>query len=226
MIEFIFMLTHNDATVGNALSVLDDVSGSGLRYIGFKDVGASEEALREITAASHDVGLEVMLEIVSVDADDEMRSLRNACAIGVDWVLGGTHPDVGVDVLQGTGIRYCPFPGIIEGHPSVLKGDVKHIADHARSLTSMPGIHGVDLLAYRHPSADPLELTRAVVDASAGPVIVAGSIATLEQIEQLDRVGAWGFTVGGAVFEKRFPGGESVREQVETVLAAVDATPA
>jgi hypothetical protein len=226
VIEFVFMLTHNDATVEHALSVVDEVSGSSLRYIGFKDVGVSEAVLREITTAAHEAGLEVMLEIVATDAEDELRSLRNARAIGVDWVLGGTQHDAGIAELQGTGIRYCPFPGIVEEHPSVLKGEVMQIAEHARTLTSTPGVHGVDLLAYRHRTADPLVLTRAVVDASAGPVIVAGSIATLEQIEQLDRTGAWGFTVGGAVFERRFPGGGSIRDQVETVLAAVDATPA
>ena len=41
MINFVFMLTHNDATVPNALEVLEELRGSGLRYVGFKDVGAS-----------------------------------------------------------------------------------------------------------------------------------------------------------------------------------------
>jgi DhnA family fructose-bisphosphate aldolase class Ia len=226
VIEFVFMLTHNDATVADARAVVDEVDGTGLRYIGFKDVGASVETLRDVTAAAHHAGLEVMLEIVTTNADDEARSLRNAHDIGVDWVLGGTHPDLGADALRGSGILYCPFPGIVTGHPSVLGGDLEHVAQHARALTAAPGVHGVDLLAYRHHSVDPLALTRAVVDAADGPVIVAGSIATLEQVEQLERAGAWGFTVGGAVFEHRFPGGESVRAQVETILRAADATPA
>ena len=50
MIEFIFMLTHNDATVPNALEVLTDVQDAGLRYIGFKDVGQSPEVLTELQA--------------------------------------------------------------------------------------------------------------------------------------------------------------------------------
>jgi hypothetical protein len=223
--EFIFMLTHNDSTVENAVQVIDELRGCGLRYIGFKDVGASAELLREITGLAHELEMEVMLEIVTTSGDDEVRSLENALAIGVDWVLGGTHPERGVDILGG-GVRYCPFPGVVEGHPSVLKGSPEQIAEHARELTATPGIHGVDLLAYRHVDADPLALTRAVVDATTGPVIVAGSIATLEQIEQLDRAGAWGFTIGGAIFESRLPGPPSVRGQIETVLAAVDPAPA
>jgi hypothetical protein len=30
--------------------------------------------------------------------------------------------------------------------------------------------------------------------------------------------GAWGFTIGGAIFEERLPGAPSVREQVARVL--------
>lgn len=226
MIEFIFMLTHNDATVENALEVLDEVSGSGLRYIGFKDVGASPALLRDVASTAHDAGMEVMLEIVTTSVDDELQCLRNACELGVDWILGGTSPHLGTEILRDSGIRYCPFPGTIEGHPSVLKGDPERIAAHARELTATDGIHGVDLLAYRHDGTDPLALTQRVVAAADGPVIVAGSIATLEQIESLERAGAWGFTIGGAIFEGRLPGDRSIRAQVETVLGAVDATPA
>lgn len=226
MIEFIFMLTHNDATVENAREVLEEVSGSGLRYIGFKDVGAPPALLRDVTSGAHDAGMEVMLEIVATSADDELRSLSNAPEIGVDWVLGGTNPAAGVEILSGTGVRYCPFAGTVEGHPSVLKGDPERIAEHARELTATDGVHGVDLLAYRHASADAIALTERVVAASHGPVIVAGSIATLAQIERLEHAGAWGFTIGGAIFEGRLPGGDSISAQVEAVLGAVEPTPA
>ncbi len=79
-------------------------------------------------------------------------------------------------------------------------------------------LHGVDLLTYRHATADPAALTRAVVDASAGPVIAAGSVVTDEQIRLLAAAGAWGFTIGGAIFERRLPGGDSVAGQVSAVL--------
>ena len=77
---------------------------------------------------------------------------------------------------------------------------------------------GLDLLAYRHQTADPAELTRAVVRAASGPVIAAGSVASTVQIETLDGAGAWGFTIGGAIFEGRLPGGPSVAGQVAEVL--------
>jgi hypothetical protein len=220
MINFIFMLTHSDATVPNALEVLEQLRDSGLRYIGFKDVGAGVEQLTEVAGAAHEQGLEVMLEVVSTSPEDERRSLEAALPIGVDWVLGGTHPEVGTEILGGTDVRYCPFPGTVVGHPSVLEGRIEEIAEDTRRLTRTPGIDGVDLLAYRHATADVEALTHAVVAASDGPVIAAGSVVDFEQIEMLARAGAWGFTIGSAIFEGKLPGGPDLAGQVRAVLDA------
>jgi hypothetical protein len=220
MINFVFMLTHNDATVPNALEVLEELRGSSLRYVGFKDVGASVEQLTEVADAAHDQGLEVMLEVVSTSPEEERRSLEAAVPIGVDWVLGGTNADVGTEILGGAEVRYCPFPGTVVGHPSVLRGTVEDIAADAHRLTRTPGVDGVDLLAYRHASADVGALTRAVVNASAGPVIAAGSVVDFDQIRLLEQAGAWGFTIGSAIFEGKLPGAPDVAAQVRAVLDA------
>jgi hypothetical protein len=225
VIEFVFMLTHHDRTVDRPLDVYDSIRDCGLRYVGFKDVGASVGELREVCARAHADGLDVMLEVVSVSKEDELNSIGAAAEIGVDWVLGGTHPRDGLAVLAGTKARYCPFPGTVVGHPSVLLGEIDEIAESARVITGLDGVHGLDLLAYRHPTADAAALTRAVVQASAGPVIAAGSVASLEQIAALEAAGAWGFTIGGAIFESRLPGGPSVDGQIRQVLAAAAASP-
>jgi hypothetical protein len=220
MIEFVFMLTHHDRTVDRPVEVYDSIRDCGLRYVGFKDIGASVAELREVCDQAHADGLEVMLEVVSVSKEDELRSIAAAGEIGVDWVLGGTHPRDGLAVLAGSKAKYCPFPGTVVGHPSVLHGEIAEIAESAREITAMDGVHGLDLLAYRHPTADVGALTRAVVQASAGPVIAAGSVASVAQIETLDAAGAWGFTIGGAIFEGRLPGGPSIAEQIRQVLTA------
>jgi hypothetical protein len=219
MIEFVFMLTHHDRTVDGALEVYEQTRGSGLRYVGLKDVGATPDVLAELTRTARSDGLEVMLEVVSTSAEDELRSLHAAAEIGVDWVLGGTHAEDGAAILRGTGIKYCPFPGQVIGHPSELDGDLPEIAEHARSLTALDGVHGLDLLAYRHRRVDPVALTRAVVEAADGPVIVAGAITSPAQILDVAAAGAWGFTIGGAIFEDRLPGAPGVAGQVAGVLS-------
>ena len=220
MIEFIFMLTRDDVTVADAREVLASVRDTGLRYVGFKDIGPPPEVLADVTTAAHAAGMEVMLEVVSTSREDELASLRAALDIGVDWVLGGTHAEEGARVLAGGDVRYCPFPGAVTGHPSVLSGEIDDIAADAARLCAIDGVHGVDLLAYRHRTADVAALTGAVAGAIEGPVIAAGSIASVEQIADLAQAGAWGYTIGSAIFEGRLPGGPSVAGQVAAVLAA------
>jgi hypothetical protein len=223
VIEFVFMLTHHDQTVDNAADVYQQVAACGLRYIGFKDIGLPVSELREVCARAHGDGLEVMLEVVSTTREEELRSVAAAGEIGVDWLLGGTHPEDGLKILggqDGSRPRYCPFPGTVVGHPSILRGEIAEIAESARRITALDGVFGLDLLAYRHQSADAAELTRAVVRAASGPVIAAGSVASTEQIRALDQAGAWGFTIGGAIFEGRLPGGPSIAGQVREVLRA------
>ena len=220
MIEFVFMLTHHDRTVDDPADVYEQVRGCGLRYVGFKDIGVPVTELREVCARAHADGLEVMLEVVSTTREEELRSVVASAEIGVDWLLGGTHPQDVLRVLAGGAARYCPFPGTVVGHPSILQGEIGEIAESARRITGLDGVFGLDLLAYRHQNADPAELTRAVVQAASGPVIAAGSVASTSQIRALDQAGAWGFTIGGAIFEGRLPGGPSIAGQVKEVLRA------
>jgi hypothetical protein len=218
--EFIFMLTRDDRTVANAFDAYDEVRDTDLRYIGFKDIGLSVDRLAELAARMRADGREVMLEVVSEAAEDEIRSIRAAIDVGVDWVLGGTHPEAALPALEGRSLRYCPFPGRVIGHPSLLRGTIEEIAESARTLTAMPGVHGLDLLAYRFDGPVD-ELVPAVVAASSGPVIAAGSVDSLERIRALQAGGVWGFTIGGAIFDGRLPGGPGLAGQVREVLAAI-----
>jgi 2-keto-3-deoxy-6-phosphogluconate aldolase len=224
MINFVFMLTHSDSTIDDALDYVETLADTGLRYIGFKDVGATPERQKAIAQAARDAGFETMLEVVSVTQEDEVHSVHAALDAGVDWVLGGTHSDVALPLLKGSQVKYCPFPGRVVGHPSVLKGSIEEIADHAAALTSLPGVYGLDLLAYRHQSVNIEDLTRAVVNASAGPVIAAGSVVDDHQIRLLASAGAWGFTIGSAIFDNLFPGAPDVAAQVRHVLDVASST--
>ncbi|HET7168257.1 MAG TPA: hypothetical protein VFI69_03575 [Candidatus Limnocylindrales bacterium] len=218
MPEFIFMLTHHDRTLEDALDVYDGIRDMPLRYVGFKDVGVPHDTLRELARRMHSDGREVMLEVVSERAEDELRSVATACDIGVDWVLGGTHPDEALDAIGTTDVRYCPFPGRVIGHPSLLRGTHEEIAASARELTARDGVHGLDLLAYRY-DGDVEAMTAKVIAAASGPVIAAGSVDSVERIRTLGRLGAWGFTIGGAIFEGRLPTGPSVRDQLALAIA-------
>jgi hypothetical protein len=221
--NFVFMLTHGDRTVGHAAEIVPTLADTGLRYIGFKDVGADLSRQRELTSLAHDAGFEVMLEVVSTSKEDELSSLHSAAKAGVDWVLGGTHGADTADLLPD-GVRYCPFPGRVVDHPSVLHGTIDEIAADAERLTALDHVTGLDLLAYRHPTADPTDLIREVVRRSSGPVIVAGSIASIDRAIAVSKAGAWGYTIGSAIFDSLLPGAPSIADQVRHVLEATDAS--
>ena len=218
MPEFVFMLTHEDRTVENAFEVYEEVWGAeGLRYVGFKDVGLPFGRLKELAETVHAGGHEVMLEVVSEREEDELRSARAALELGVDYLLGGTSAAKVVDIIEGAGILYYPFPGRIVGHPSLLRGTIEEITSSARRLAEMDGVDGLDLLAYRF-DGDVGALARGVVGAVDVPVIAAGSVDSEERIRHLAEAGVWGFTVGSAVFEGRFGG--SPAEGVKRILSA------
>jgi NAD(P)H-dependent flavin oxidoreductase YrpB (nitropropane dioxygenase family) len=61
-------------------------------------------------------------------------------------------------------------------------------------------------------------LIRAVVERSSGPVIVAGSIASVDRAVAVSDAGAWGYTIGSAIFDGLLPGAPSIADQVRRVL--------
>lgn len=216
--EFIFMLTHDDQTVSDALDVYRQIRSTPLRLVGFKDVGASREQLKRLTDLMHEDGRNVFLEVVSVSREAELASVSTALEIGVDFLLGGTNHTEVLDLIGGSGVRYYPFPGTVVGHPSRLEGSIEEISAHAKRLVEMDGVEGLDLLAYRHIEADPVALTRSVVDSCGAPVIAAGSVDSEKRIVDLASAGAWAFTIGGAIFEGRLDGAPSIPAQVEWAL--------
>lgn len=205
--RFIFMLTRADRTVPDARRHVETALAAGIRDIGFKDIGLPLAELRGLAAAIHAGGATSYLEVVSLDAASELASARAACDLGVHHLMGGTRAAEVLPILSGSAIRYLPFPGRIEGHPSRLCGTAAEIADGAAALAAHPGVHGLDLLAYRAALPDIPGLVAAVTAAAAPkPVIVAGSVDTPARIAAVAAAGAAGFTIGTAALDGAFPG--------------------
>ncbi|ACI52042.1 conserved hypothetical protein [Gluconacetobacter diazotrophicus PA1 5] len=219
--DFIFMLTRHDRTVENAADLVQTARAAGVRHIGFKDIGLPFAALQVLARTIRQAGAKIYLEVVSLDRESELRSVRAGIALGVDYLLGGTHVDDVLPLLDGTTIRYYPFPGRITGHPSILEGTEAEIVRSAVDLASRPGVHGLDLLAYRFAGEVP-NLMRRVCEAVADkPVIVAGSLDRAERIRAAASAGAAGFTVGTAAFDGAFPASPDLAGQIghiQTIL--------
>jgi hypothetical protein len=224
--DFIFMLTRQDRTVEDCLDLVELIRPLRLRHIGFKDVGVSSHVLARLSDAIRAAGATSYMEVVSPDPGDCLRAARLARELGVDRLLGGTQVDEILEVLDGSGTSYFPFPGRPIGHPTQLAGTPQEIEADCRAFVAK-GCPGVDLLAYRATEADALDLVAASRRGlgEAGYLIVAGSINSRQRIRALRAAGADAFTIGSAVFDGSFcPSKGSILSQLEGILEACAAT--
>jgi hypothetical protein len=218
--EFIFMFTRDDQTVEDCLEIFDFIRDIGVEHLGFKDVGVARETLVALNDRIKASGGISYMEVVSTTSEACLNSARAAVEIGVDRLLGGTEAKAMLEVLQGSGITYFPFPGRPEGHPTQLGGTPEQVAADCRRFEAL-GCAGVDLLAYRATEADPLKLVRAARQALEGELIVAGSVGTRARVRELAEAGVDAFTVGSAAFDGSFsPRKGSLRSQLSDILAA------
>jgi hypothetical protein len=220
--DFIFMLTRQDRTVPDCLEVLSRIAPLGLRHIGFKDIGADDATLRALNARIKIMGAQSYLEVVATSPEAALNSARIAAAIGVDHLLGGTQVAETLLLLQGTSVKYYPFPGTPVGHPTRLGGDVALIATHTADCIAH-GCAGVDLLAYRALDADPIALATAARAALGHKkLICAGGVDSPARIAALRAAGADAFTVGSAVFDDAFaPHKPGLLSQLQEILSCV-----
>jgi len=203
--DFIFMLTRSDRTIPDAHERVLDALSAGVRHIGFKDIGLESGSLRRLVDRIRAAGAKLYLEIVSLDRQSEEASARAAVELGVDVLMGSTHPQVVMPILAGTGIKYFPFPGKVVGHPSVLAGSTRDVVESASQLAALDGVHGLDLLAYRFQGDVPDLISQVCRAIAPKPVVVAGSIDRPERIAAIMAAGAAGFTVGTAALDGLFP---------------------
>jgi hypothetical protein len=217
--DFIFMLTRNDATVGHCLAVLDDIAPLGLRHIGFKDIGADLATLRTLNRRIKESGAVSYLEVVATTDEAALNSARMAVDIGVDRLLGGKLVRQTLEILQGSAIAYYPFPGRPTGHPTKLGGTPADIeADCAAYIGA--GCAGADLLAYRATESDPLALVRAArVGLGSKTLICAGGVDSPARIAALREAGCDAFTVGSAAFDLAFSEAADLTGQIRDIFA-------
>lgn len=215
--KFIFMLTRDDVTVADAMSIYREAAKTDVEYIGFKDIGLPLEQMKQLVAAIHADGRRAMLEVVSISGEAELRSTRAAIELGVDHLIGGTRWKEVSPLIGDTGILYAPYVGRPVGHPAKLQGSVTEIVGQAKSMEGH--VDGINLLAYRHETLDGAELAAALLPSIGVPLICAGSVDSLQRVADLSRIGVWAFTIGTAILEGVMVPGASVAGQIQAVLA-------
>ena len=219
--KLILMFTHNDMTVPDAIGYFKKVKDLPVDFFGFKEAGLSREKMNELNQEIHEAGFKTFLEIVEYEEDKILGPAEMAMEMGFDYLMGTVYFPSIWNVISRE-IKYFPFCGKIYDRPSILDGSIEEITSDAKKIASQ-GVHGFDLLAYRYKYPDKVnDLVLALKDAVDLPIVSAGSINSFKRLQETIDQEVWGFTIGGAFFEKTFVPESSYRDNVISVLEKLD----
>jgi 2,4-dienoyl-CoA reductase-like NADH-dependent reductase (Old Yellow Enzyme family) len=215
------MFTQNDVTVPNAIEVFEQVKNLPVDYFGFKEIGLSPDKMKLLNDKIHKAGFKSFLEVVEYDEDKIAEPAKMAINMSFDYLMGTIYYSSIWDIIDKK-IKYFPFCGKIYDRPSVLDGTIDEIIADAKKIEKA-GANGFDLLAYRYKYSGKVnELVLAVKNAVDIPIVSAGSINSFDRLQQTIDQGVWGFTIGGAFFEKKFVPDGSYRDNVIAVLKKLE----
>lgn len=210
------MLTRNDRTIADARDVYAAVADVGIRHVGCKDVGLSRHELAGLLDDIRARGHTSYLEVVSETEEATLASARVATELRPDCLIGGTLIEPVQEITRDTGIRFFPYIGRVVGHPCLLRGTIEEIARDARRAEKL-GVDGINLLAYRY-EGDVEALLDGVLEATALPVIAAGSVDSLQRVRSLVERRVWGFTIGTAALDRKLVPEAPLTGQLQAVL--------
>ncbi|MGY5060716.1 nitronate monooxygenase [Streptomyces sp. 900105755] len=216
--HFVLMLTDRDVTIPDAVEVYSALRIPELRHVAFKDVGADPQMLRDLTGAAHADGRSVLLELADMSDRGQSKGLQLAVDLGVDSVVATWRAETAAALNREDAPAYWPFVGTLTGSPLELLSGPAELAAIAKELDDTPGVRGAVLMPYRQHRHQPSALLRDVTAATGLPVLVAGGVAGAEQIEDVMRAGAWGFTMGSALLHGREDAPSLVGRRVRNVL--------
>ncbi len=211
----VIMLTYNDVTVKDAMEVFQECKDIDVKHWGFKNVGLPKDQMKAVATAMKEAGKETFLEVVTYDEESCLDGAKTAVECGFDCLMGTLYFESVHNYLKEHGVEYMPFVGKVSGSPSILEGTNEEIIEDAKNMMAK-GIKGFDILAYRHV-VDGEKLARDFCKAVDAKICIAGSINSFGRIDTMFDIGPWGFTMGSALFDKKFVADGSFRENLIAV---------
>jgi uncharacterized protein related to proFAR isomerase len=212
------METYNDMTKADAVSVYKEIRNTNVKFIGFKDIGLPITKLKKLHTMMKKDGRTTFLEVVSASEKETMQSTKVALDFGVDYLIGGTYIDAILPLIKNKKIKYFPYVGKIIDHPCKLRGSIEEIVNDTKKVKEK-GILGINLLAYRY-NGDVDKLIEKVSTVGL-QMIVAGSIDSYERVRKMKDMNIWAFTIGGAIFDKKFVSNGSLKDNINAVLKEI-----
>lgn len=212
MLKMIVMLTKDDCTVANAVEILDSIAHTGIKHVGFKDVGIDVSEMKKLMRIIRTHDMKAYFETVQLTKEKTLSSVDLALELGADYLMGGKFAESVMPKLSGEKISYYPYIGNIHDHPCLMCGSLDYIKAELMRYEDL-GVDGTTILAYRYQNGieELLELYKKV---ARKPCIVAGDVDSIDKIRHLYEIQVEAFTIGTALFNCNFISGKSVLEQI------------
>ena len=214
--NFIVMLTWHDKTVENAIEVFEEAKNAPVKYWGFKEVGLPADKMKDLVKRIKAAGKIACLEVVDYTEEGCKAGAKLAAECKFDILMGTLYFDSVKAIADAAGLRYMPFVGSISGRPSILEGSIQGMIDEANNLVKEKDLDGFDLLGYRY-TGDAVKLNSEFVKNVHADVCLAGSVSSMQRLDEVKATGAWAYTIGSAFFDHMFGEG-SFLEQIQTVV--------
>jgi len=211
--ELIVFLTWHDVTVENAKEIFLAAKDAPATNWGFKIEGTTSESMYELSKCMKDAGKKVFLEVLAVDEKHCIDAVSKARDCGINHVLGTVYYDSVAKICSEAGIDYSPFVGL-EMKTTRLVGTVEDIVSEALEM-EQKDVFGINLSGYRYIDGDPEELISALTTKLNKPLSIAGSVDSFQKMDFLKASNVWAFTMGGALFDKKF--GDTFSDQIELI---------
>ncbi len=213
-INVIAMLTNNDMTVQNALTVFEENKHSLVKCWGFKDIGISLEDAVVLVEAMKAAGKTTFLEPL-VETEEECLAAANfAVKCKFDYLVAMMFHESALKVLKENNVKYMPTCGKRAGIPRKLYGTPESIVEDALRIAAY-GVDGIGLSVYRYVDGDPEAMARQFVQDVHIPMIISGSINSEKRLDFVKSLRPWGFTIGSALFDDSFGAGLSIQEKLD-----------
>ncbi|NJD02917.1 MAG: hypothetical protein FIA99_10075 [Ruminiclostridium sp.] len=214
--KLIVMLTYNDQTVKNAIEVFNECRDLQADCWGFKNIGLPVPQMKQLVKNMKKSGKTTFLEVVTYTEAECMHAAKLAVECGFDYLMGTLFYNSVATFVKSKPIRYFPFCGHVSGSPSILEGSVSDMVDEAKRM-KQAGVNGFDLLAYRY-TGDAEALAGEFIKKVPAPVVLAGSINSYKRLDKVKELNPWGYTIGSALFDKKFENNTSFRQQLIKVI--------
>jgi hypothetical protein len=217
--NLIMMLTESDKTIPDAEQVYSSFRHvADLEYVAFKDVGAEETQLHDLTKQIRADGRKVVLEVADLSVSGQEKGLNMAMAIGVDAMISAWTTATAKS-LAGASIEFWPFLGSLEGSPLRLRSTPAEVGADARQLAETGTAGAMVLMPYRQNAHSPSRLLREAADHGNAPLVVAGGVSEPEQFDELRQHNVWGVSIGGSILKDRSEQPASVLDRLGSALS-------